>query len=102
MNFRDVLIVLKPELFPDHKGDIGFECSGVVAEVGPGCGGRLRVGDEVIAMCGGGCYGSHAVAQEDCVVAKPAGLTYEKAAALPVAGVTAAWCLERIAQVGPG
>jgi NADPH:quinone reductase-like Zn-dependent oxidoreductase len=33
MNFRDVLIVLKPELFPDHKGDIGFECSGVVTAV---------------------------------------------------------------------
>jgi NADPH:quinone reductase-like Zn-dependent oxidoreductase len=34
MNFRDVLLVLKPELFPDHKGDLGFDCAGTIASVG--------------------------------------------------------------------
>ena len=101
MNFRDVLLVLKPELFPEHKGDVGFDCSGTVVAVG-GSVKQFRVGDEVIAICPGGAYGSHVIVTELSVARKPKALAFEDGAAIPVACLTASWCLERIACVKGG
>jgi NADPH:quinone reductase-like Zn-dependent oxidoreductase len=53
---------------------------------------RFKVGDEVIgdlAGCGFGGFAEYAVAPETALVLKPAGLTFEEAAALPLAAVTA-------------
>jgi len=70
---------------------MGGDFAGVVEQVGPGVT-RLTVGD---AVFGGvlprpaGAFGEFLVASEKRVAAKPAGLSYEKAACLPTAGVTA-------------
>ena len=57
----------------------------------------------MIALCGeGGAYGSHVVVRETDAVRKPDSMRFEEAAALPIAGLTAIWCLERLAHLGPG
>ena len=49
---------------------------------------RFRAGDEVFGG-GEGAYAELAVVKEDRLAAKPAGLTFEQAAAIPIAGTTA-------------
>ncbi|MFF0739562.1 NADP-dependent oxidoreductase [Streptomyces sp. NPDC004111] len=64
----------------------GLDVAGVVDEVGAGVTG-FAVGDEVFGWASSGAYAEYAVASE--VVRKPAGLSWEQAVALPVAGETA-------------
>lgn len=66
---------------------LGVDVAGRVEAVGAGVT-RFRPGDEVF----GGCNGSlaeYVCGGEKSFVAKPAGLTFEQAAAIPVAGCTA-------------
>jgi NADPH:quinone reductase-like Zn-dependent oxidoreductase len=72
-----------PVTFPATPG---LEAAGVVDEVGPDVTG-LAVGDEVIAFTDGGAYAEYALATT--AARKPAGLAWDEAAALPVAGETA-------------
>ncbi|CAM5640655.1 NADPH:quinone reductase [Streptomyces spiroverticillatus] len=64
----------------------GIDVAGVVDEVGEGVA-DVVVGDEVLGWAESGSYAEYAVASQ--VVRKPAGLSWEQAAALPVAGETA-------------
>jgi NADPH:quinone reductase-like Zn-dependent oxidoreductase len=64
----------------------GSEVAGVVDEVGPGVSG-VAVGDEVFGFAVGGGSAEYAVAQH--FAAKPAGMSWAEAAALPVAAETA-------------
>ncbi|RSM63930.1 NADPH:quinone reductase [Actinoplanes sp. ATCC 53533] len=64
----------------------GLEAAGVIDEVGPGVTG-VAVGDEVMAPTVTGSYAEYALA--DDFAFKPAGLSWEAAAALPVALETA-------------
>jgi len=66
----------------------GMEGSGVVEAVGENIT-TLKKGDEVYGIVTGG-YAEYALALENDVQLKPAGLTFEQAAALPV-GVLTAW-----------
>jgi NADPH:quinone reductase-like Zn-dependent oxidoreductase len=66
----------------------------------------LRPGDEVFggtagALAGGG-FAEYASVPRDTVVAKPPGLTFAQAAAVPVAAVTALRALRDAARVRPG
>jgi NADPH:quinone reductase-like Zn-dependent oxidoreductase len=72
----------------------GLEAAGVVDEVGPGVTG-LSVGDEVIAFTDTGSYAQYALAT--VAAAKPAGLGWDDAAALPVAGETSQRVLDLLA-----
>ncbi|MCX2182283.1 NADP-dependent oxidoreductase [Streptomyces sp. SKN60] len=78
-----------PTTFPAVPG---LEFAGTVDAVGPGAkgpdGSELRVGDEVFGWTKTGAYAQYALA--DIVARKPAGLSWELAASLPVAGETAA------------
>ncbi|MEV6329663.1 NADP-dependent oxidoreductase [Streptomyces sp. NPDC051909] len=78
-----------PTTFPAVPG---LEFAGTVDAVGPGATGpdgtELRVGDEVFGWTKTGSYARYALA--DVVARKPAGLSWELAASLPVAGETAA------------
>ncbi|MEU4804066.1 NAD(P)-dependent alcohol dehydrogenase [Actinosynnema sp. NPDC023587] len=65
----------------------GTDLAGVVEAVGPGVTG-VRAGDEVLGQ-GEGTFAEYALARADHLVAKPANLTFEQAAALPMAGLTA-------------
>lgn len=64
----------------------GFEAAGVVEAVGPEVTG-FAVGDEVLGWTVTGSYAQYALAET--LVAKPAGLDWDLAAALPVSGETA-------------
>ncbi len=73
----------------------GIDAAGVVAAVGANVRG-LRAGDAVLGFCRG-AFAEYACAAADKVVAKPAGLTFDQAAAVPVAATTA---LRGIRDVG--
>jgi len=73
----------------------GIDAAGVVEAAGSDVRG-LRTGDEVLGFCRG-AFAEYACAAADMVVPKPAGLTFEQAAAVPVAATTA---LRGIREVG--
>ncbi len=73
----------------------GFALAGVVDAVGEGVT-SLSPGDEVVGTGRGTCA-ELSIARADRLAAKPAGLSFEEAAALPVSGVTA---LEGVKDVG--
>ncbi|MFE0021086.1 NADP-dependent oxidoreductase [Amycolatopsis sp. NPDC059021] len=76
----------------------GLDVAGVVDAVGEGVTG-LTVGQEVVGWADSGSYAEYALAT--VVAAKPAGLGWEDAATLPVAGETARRVL-RVLEVGAG
>jgi NADPH:quinone reductase-like Zn-dependent oxidoreductase len=65
---------------------LGIEVAGTVTAVGDGVT-EFAVGDDVFGWVDSGGYAEYAVAKK--VVAKPAGLAWEAAVALPIAGETA-------------
>ena len=77
----------------------GLDLSGVVEAVGPGVT-RFAVGDEVLGI-GRATFAEYAVAVEGKLVRKPAGLSFEQAAAMPVSGITAVEAVRK-AGVQPG
>ncbi|MFI9011035.1 SDR family NAD(P)-dependent oxidoreductase [Actinosynnema sp. NPDC053489] len=84
MNFRDVLIALGVYPVPAR---LGSEGAGVVAEVGSAVPG-LRPGDRVLGLLPG-AFGPTAVADHRVLVPMPADWTFGRAAAVPVAFLTA-------------
>ena len=78
----------------------GVDVAGVVEAVG-GDVKRLRPGDVVYGGCRGS-FAEYASAGENEVAPKPANLTFEQAAAVPVAGLTALKAVRDAAQVRPG
>jgi NADPH:quinone reductase-like Zn-dependent oxidoreductase len=82
---------------------LGMDAAGVVESVGAGVT-RFAPGDEVIAMLGSrmGGHAEFAVVAEDGDIArKPAGLSFEEAAAIVFGGHTAMRYLSRV-ELGPG
>lgn len=85
----------------------GSDVSGVVEEVGPGVT-DLEAGDEVyytpevFGERSNGGYAEYHVAQADIVAKKPASLSHEEAAAVPLAGGTAYEALVRRLAVSVG
>jgi NADPH:quinone reductase-like Zn-dependent oxidoreductase len=65
----------------------GMDVAGTVVAVG-GAVTRFAVGDEVFGV-GKGSFAEYAVAREDQIAHKPAGMSFEQAAVLSVSGVTA-------------
>ncbi|MCI4352184.1 MAG: NAD(P)-dependent alcohol dehydrogenase [Thermoplasmata archaeon] len=81
-------------------GRPGLDLAGRVEVVGTGVK-ELRVGDEVFGV-GRGAFGEYAIADETEVALKPTRLTFEQAAAVPIAATTALQGLRDKAQVRPG
>jgi NADPH:quinone reductase-like Zn-dependent oxidoreductase len=65
----------------------GLDVAGTVAAVGAGVT-RFQVGDEVLGIAQGS-FADYAAAQEDKLVPKPAGLSFEQAAVVAVSGLAA-------------
>jgi NADPH:quinone reductase-like Zn-dependent oxidoreductase len=65
----------------------GVDVAGVVEAVGAGVT-RFRPGDAVFGSCRG-AFAEYVLGRETAVVAKPARLSFEQAAAIPAAGATA-------------
>ena len=78
----------------------GLDLAGVVAAVGADVA-RFKPGDEVFGT-GAGTLAECATAAEDALVAKPANLSFEQAAAVPVAALTALQGLRDKGRVQPG
>lgn len=74
----------------------GADVSGVVEQVGPNIT-RFQVGDEVFGDIGFGAFAQYAVAREKSLTHKPARITFEQAASVPLAGITA---LQGLRDVG--
>jgi NADPH2:quinone reductase len=73
----------------DSPPDIpGLEYAGEVEALGPGVE-RLAVGDRVFGLVGGGGYAEQLVAHERTVARIPDGVSFEQAAAVPEAFITA-------------
>ena len=78
----------------------GIDAAGVVETVGDNVR-DLQVGDEVLGFCAG-AFAEYALARGDRVVPKPAGMTFEEAAALPLAAITALVALRDVGRVRSG
>jgi acyl transferase domain-containing protein/acyl carrier protein/SAM-dependent methyltransferase len=98
LNFKDVLNVLGH--YPGDPGPLGLECTGDVVAVGDGVDG-LALGDAVMAF-GPGCFSGFATLDAHCTVQRPDGLSYEMAATLPVAFLTAWYGLHCLAGLRSG
>ena len=78
----------------------GVDVAGRVEAVGANVTG-LRAGDEVFGGCDG-AFAEYASGKEKNLVRKPAGLTFEEAAAVPIAGCTALQAIRDLGEVQPG
>jgi NADPH:quinone reductase-like Zn-dependent oxidoreductase len=78
----------------------GRDLAGTVAAVGTGVT-RFAVGDEVFGT-GRGSFAEYAVADEDKLAPKPAGLTFEQAAVVPISAGTALQALTDQGRLDPG
>ncbi|MDI4656773.1 type I polyketide synthase [Xanthobacter autotrophicus] len=101
LNFRDVLHGMG--LLPDSadKMPYGLECSGVVADVGPGVAG-LAVNMPVMAGLTVGSLAGRVRVPAAFVVPKPESLSFRDAATLPLAFLTAHYALDRLAGLKRG
>jgi polyketide synthase 12/epothilone polyketide synthase D len=98
LNFSDVMKALG--IYPglsDGPVAFGAECSGRITAVGEGVS-RLRVGDEVLAVAPF-AFGSHTITRASFAAIKPAQLSFEEAATLPIAYLTACYALDHLAQL---
>lgn len=91
-------------LFKPRKILLGEDVAGRVEAVGSNVK-EFKPGDEVfgdILGSGGGSFAEYVCAPEDALALKPAGLTFEQAAAVPLAAVTALQGLRDKGKLQPG
>ncbi len=109
LNFRDVLNALgmlqeyyETELGIRQSGDVllGFECAGEVAAVGEKVS-HLQAGDRVMALAPGS-LASWVTTPAGQVAKLPAGFTFQDAATLPAAFLTAHYALHGLAHIQAG
>jgi NADPH:quinone reductase-like Zn-dependent oxidoreductase len=87
--------------FPKPKNYIlGQDMAGVVEAVGASVT-QFRPGDEVYAACSG-ALAEYVSVTEDKLAFKPASLTFEQAAAIPTAAITALKGLREVGKLQPG
>lgn len=101
LNFMNVLSALGicPG-YADGVGPLGIECAGRVAAVGAGVD-QWRVGDEVVAVAFDS-LATHATADARLVARKPARLSFEDAATIPIVFLTAYYALDYQARLQAG
>jgi NADPH:quinone reductase-like Zn-dependent oxidoreductase len=86
---------------------LGWDLSGVVEELGrgPAAAGRFKIGDEVYGLpdpTRGGAYADYIVVREPELALKPNSLHHIRAAAVPLAALTAWQSLFDTSQLQPG
>ena len=85
---------------PDYTG-LGVDFAGTIEAVGSSVT-NLKPGDHVFGAANG-AYAEYVTASEDWGLAKmPAGVTFEQAASLPVAAITALQALRDMGKLEPG
>jgi len=98
LNFRDVLNLL--DLYPGDPGPLGGECAGVITAVGEGVTG-LAVGDRVMVLAPAS-FASHLCTLACWAAPIPERMTFEEAATIPIAFLTADYALRRLAGLQAG
>jgi acyl transferase domain-containing protein/nucleoside-diphosphate-sugar epimerase/acyl carrier protein len=104
LNFLDVLKAMGtcPGFDPDASVALGGECAGTIVEVGDGVTDFKR-GDEVIAITTSfadtNLFANYVTLPELVVTKKPAGLSFEQAASVPLAYLTAYYALDYLARL---
>ena len=78
----------------------GVDCAGVVEAVGSAVT-SFKAGDQVFGNCRG-AFAEYAVAPESKIAPKPEGISFEDAAACPVAALTALQGLRNHGKIQPG
>jgi NADPH:quinone reductase-like Zn-dependent oxidoreductase len=79
---------------------LGMDVAGTVEEVGPNVT-RFQPGDEVFGWCDG-AFAEYAIAPEDQLTPKPANLSFEQAAVVPISGFAALQGLRDEGDIQPG
>ncbi len=105
LNYRDVLwaMGMLPEEAVEHGfsgATIGMECSGTVTAVGSDVT-DFKPGDRVIAFATA-CFATHVTTKAIAVAPMPQGLSFEEAATIPTAFLTAYYALTYLARLEPG
>ena len=105
VNFKDVAKVtgLLDQTSAAETGlldNLGLECSGVVVEVGEGVE-DFRVGDEVLGLAFN-CFGNYVTTVPQGLAHKPPGISFEEAATIPLAFLTASYALHELARIRKG
>lgn len=79
---------------------LGWDAAGVVSEVGKEVA-NFEVGDEVFARPAmeNGTYAEYVAVDEELIALKPQGISFEEAASVPLAGLTAWQCLVDYGQI---
>jgi NADPH:quinone reductase-like Zn-dependent oxidoreductase len=79
----------------------GWDVAGIVEAIGASVT-DFQPGDEVMGSAEGGSFAELALTQPDKLVLKPANLTFERAAAVPISGTTALRAVRDEGKVRPG
>lgn len=87
-------------LLRPKRETIGFDFAGRVEEIGAKVT-QFQPGDEVFGV-GPGTFAEYVCAREDRIVTKPAKVTFEQAAAIPVAAITALQALRDWGKIRSG
>lgn len=98
LNFRDVLNTLG--MYPGDAGPLGSECSGIVTAVGSAVT-DLKIGDPVIALITN-CFSSYVNVPATLAIRKPESISFEEAATIPIAFLTADYALNTLAKMKAG
>lgn len=94
---KPTLVRLAMGLPRPKNPQLGEDLAGVVEAVGPGVT-RFAVGDEVFGS-GGGSWAEFARSKEEYLQPLPTGVTFEEAAAVPMAGYTALQALRVVGSL---
>src|SRR5712691_8565931 len=97
---RPYLVRIKIGLSKPKDTRLGRDVSGVVEAVGTNVT-QFKPGDEVFGTCSG-ALAEYACASESAFVMKPDNVTFEQAASVPIAGLTALQGLRDKGQLQPG
>ena len=106
LNFMDLMLVmglLPPEVTadPSARNLPGLECAGRVVAVGDQVS-EYAIGDEVIAAGWPGSLTTHMTVDARFVAPKPRHLSFEQAATIPIAFLTAYYSLKTLGQMQAG
>jgi acyl transferase domain-containing protein/NADPH:quinone reductase-like Zn-dependent oxidoreductase/SAM-dependent methyltransferase/acyl carrier protein len=105
LNFKDIMVAMG--LLPDEALEggytgksLGMECAGDIVEVGEAVNG-FEVGDAVLT-CAPGALRTHLTIDSRYLVKKPPRLSYQEAATIPIAFLTAHYSLTHLARMQAG
>jgi acyl transferase domain-containing protein/NAD(P)-dependent dehydrogenase (short-subunit alcohol dehydrogenase family)/acyl carrier protein len=98
LNFRDVLRVLG--MYASEASPLGNECVGRIVALGAGVK-DIALGEVVLAVAPSS-FGTFVTTPAELVIRKPARLSVEEAATIPIAFLTAHYALNHLAKIRAG